>query len=455
MAIQEIVDLSAIADRPRGEPSATKTAMASLFADTFGQTDSASPSIGKKPKKAQARSRRKIWDLPAGRHCMLVGNCLSVAELRQLSRRLRIGAADMSDYTLHTLVVDRCASRCAVAEAVQRLLDQRHVHAIRRFAKAKDGEAVLELWRSALAEGDIAGALWAAWTHPDAGEYEGVVIYGELHMLSHQLVERERSERQRLSELELQNAHLRGEAAGLRQTLADVRQEGKRHVAELEERRAGHEMLTVRHEQYEIALERAKRIEIQNGALRERTETLSRRLAGLEQRNTELARRIADLSDQLACFHELERETAPIEVPQDFPADDVIGQLGGHLAGRRILCVGGRTGLIDRYRRIVEAGGGHFLHHDGGLEERGHRIDTIVANADAVVCQVGHVSHSAYWRIKSACKQRQLPCVFVKSGGVTSFARELGLLIDQKDDALPSVGRGMFLAAVGASTTTP
>lgn len=430
---------------PHSAPTAARKPLSSLIENAFGPAEPASVPASEKPARPQTQPRRKIWELPAGRHCMLVGNCLSVAELRQLSNRAGVGTADISDYALHTLVVERCGERSEIAEAVQRLLDQRHNRLVRQFARARGGEAVLALWRDALTDGDVAGALWAAWTHPDTGEYEGVVIYGELHMLSHQLVERERSVRQRVGDLERQNSHLRGEAAGLRRVLADARQEGKQRIAELEERLAGHELLAARQAQDGVALERAKKIEIQNGALRERNDMLRRRLAELEQLSAEYEKRIAGLAKELASAHEAKRSEAvsASEVLQDFRADELVGQL----AGRRILCIGGRTGLVDHYRRLVEAGGGHFLHHDGGQEESEHRIDAIVAVADAVVCQVSHVSHAAYWRIKHVCKQRKLPCVFLKSGGVTTFARNLaGLLAEQQGGVFPPSARGRFLA---------
>jgi hypothetical protein len=433
----------------RNGPSARQKPLASLFGSAFDPSKPAPPPEAHAPAKSRPRPRQKIWNLPAGRHCMLVGNCLSLTELRQLAKRTGVGSADMSDYTLHTIVVEQCAERSKLAEAVQRLLDQRHAHMLRQFAKARNGEAVLAHWRDALANGDIAGALWAAWTHPDIGEYESVIIYGELHMLSHQLVERERSERQRVSELERQTIVLRNEAAVSKQELADARLDAKRHVAALEKRLAGHEFSTTRHAQDEIALERAKKIDIQNGALRARNEALSRRLAELEQTNADYARRLAELTGKIDGIREPKPSTAPVEPTQDSRAEEIIGHLGSRLSGRRILCIGGRTGMVDRYRRLVEAGGGHFLHHDGGQEENEHRIDAIVTNADAVVCQVNHVSHSAYWRIKQACKQRQLPCVFVKSGGVTTFARNLEMLIGQNVCAASPARRGAFLAQQG------
>ena len=94
-----------------------------------------------------------------------------------------------------------------------------------------------------------------------------------------------------------------------------------------------------------------------------------------------------------------------------------------NLSGKCILCVGGRSGAVDAYRREVEQRGGSFLHHDGGLEESLHRIDSALAAADLVICQAGCISHNAYWRVKEQCKRTGKQCVFIKSSGVSSFGR--------------------------------
>jgi hypothetical protein len=106
-----------------------------------------------------------------------------------------------------------------------------------------------------------------------------------------------------------------------------------------------------------------------------------------------------------------------------------------------VLCIGGRTNLLDGYRRLVETQGGRFTHHDGGLEESLHRIDAAVATADAVICQSGCVSHAAYWRLKEACKKLDKPCIFVKSPGVGSFARGLAALTDESRTQTAQVAR--------------
>ncbi len=66
------------------------------------------------------------------------------------------------------------------------------------------------------------------------------------------------------------------------------------------------------------------------------------------------------------------------------------------------------------------------MHHDGGLEENLHRIDGALAAADIVICQVGCISHNAYWRVKELCKRTGKPCMFLRNSGLASFGRVVG-----------------------------
>lgn len=388
------------------------------------------------PPAAAGRRRKKVWELPTRWHCPLVGTCLPVAEMRRLAKRAGVDAAEMSDYTLHTVVVGHCGEHGDVAGRLQRLLDEHFAAAVARFSKAKGEAAVLALWREALAAGDVAGALWAAWSHADLGEDGGKDIYGDIHMLSHQMGASARADLRRLAALEQDNARLRDEAAALRLGLGEAQRQREREVANLERRLAEAEDRAVRLARNDVELAAARRAMAGYNTLKERAEALGRRAEALEERNAANARRATAAETELAeARTELAATAGALESALGL-CDGVAGAGGcgrscpaeAQLAGRCVLCIGGRTGSVDGYRRLVEASGGRFLHHDGGQEESLHRLDAIVAGADAVVCQAGCVSHAAYWRLKDACKKLGKPCVFLKSPGVTSFARGLAEL---------------------------
>lgn len=394
-----------------------------------------SPSLLPAPSAAPRR-RKKVDDLPGRWHCPLVGTCIPVSDLRRLARRAGLDEAEMSDYTLHTIVVGHCGENGGVARRLQRFLEERYAGAVARFGRVRGEAAVLALWREAMSGGEVAGALWAAWSHPDLGDDAGKEIYGDIHMLSHQVGAGVRADLRRLAGFEQENLRLRAEADALRQSLAEAQRERERDVAALGKRLAEAERRAAALARNELDVVAARRAAAAYDAAKERAAVLAQRAEALEERNAVSAERAAAFESELAEVRaELAATTGALEMALGL-CDGVSGPGGcgracaaeTQLAGRCVLCIGGRTGSVDGYRRLVEAGGGRFLHHDGGQEESLHRLDAIVAGADAVVCQSGCVSHAAYWRLKEACKKLGKPCVFVKSPGVTSFARGLALL---------------------------
>ena len=123
-------------------------------------------------------------------------------------------------------------------------------------------------------------------------------------------------------------------------------------------------------------------------------------------------------------------------LPPASPAEVLPSATSESLDGKCVLCVGGRSGAVGAYREAVERQGGRFLHHDGGLEESLHRIDSALAAADLVICQAGCISHNAYWRVKEQCKRTGKPCLFVKRSGVSSFGRVIADLCGEEPEAV-------------------
>ena len=374
--------------------------------------------------------RRKLWELPPRWHCPLLGTCLPLVEMRRLAARAGLDEPGLSDYMLHSRVVAQCATRSEIAELIQRQLDQRHQAVVRRYGKAGDVEVVLRLWREALAAGDVAGALWAAWSHPAMDEDEGNRVYADIHMLSHQVGARASVPQQKIAAAERDNVRLRNELAASTRATREQQQLAAdlgRRLGDAERRLADHARDAATLAQARAALEASAARELELDAL-------TQQIHALERTNVVLQSRLDERGEELDSLHaELATVNAALEALQDVlqdPASAAEGEDGEpsaleSLAGRNVVCVGGRTRLIDRYRRVVEASGGRFSHHDGGQEESLHRIDAIITGADIVLCQSGFVSHAAYWRIKESCKRRRLPCIFLKSAGVTTFVRSL------------------------------
>jgi hypothetical protein len=142
----------------------------------------------------------------------------------------------------------------------------------------------------------------------------------------------------------------------------------------------------------------------------------SHRSAEREARNRVLADELERTRRELeTASEELRALRAELCRPQACPRQC------GDLAGRRVLCVGGRTASVEQYRALVERWQGGFVHHDGGLEHNAKRLQSLLGSADAVICAVGHVSHGAYYTVKRFCKQHGKPCVLLKNSGLAAF----------------------------------
>jgi hypothetical protein len=408
-----------------------------LLDEAFAPADPAPASL---PFAAAPIARqRKLWRLPAHWLGRVIGASLSRTELRRLAEQADIGGSDLPDYTLHAVLVGLCARSTGAAELVGDFLDELHAAAIQRLASLDGADAVVGHWRESLADGNAADLLWAVLTHDALNDDERQLIYGEFHMLAHDAVRQAPTGRQRLLAAEKENARLREEAASLRQEAASAQRDRDQRIGAMATRIAELEQRALAAVQDTAVLDAARQASELNQILRERHRAMEQRLAVLEARNAELQRRNDLLESRPA-----DASVDPVALAESAPVCP-----GVRLAGRRVLCIGGLTRLTDRYRQLVEAGGGRFYHHDGGQEESMHRIDAMVANVDVVVCQAGCVSHNAYWLLKDACKRHGLPCVYLKSAGITSFARGLEVL---GDDVVPPPVTATASARAGRAT---
>lgn len=375
------------------------------------------------PVRAGGSRRRRLWEMPHRLHCPVIGVCFACDELRALMKKVMRFPADTSDYVLHTTAVGASERRGPAAELLHRTLEQRYRLVVKSLSSAKTTAALREAWQQACVEGSrVPAVLWACWTHPaldDALEQE---IYGDIHMLQHQLGSGTRADLRALHAQREENARLKKqceyamaaldlcrsekaaalqdsarEAAALRADLAAERASRERLAAELSELQADFPHLR----DAQALMRRLASVEIQAEAARQRAASLEREVTRLR----EFARYAEETIEALGQDGQ--------SLPEDLPERD--------LSGKRVLCVGGRSGSVGSYREVVEQSGGLFLHHDGGLEESLHRIDNVVAAADIVICQAGCISHNAYWRVKEHCKRTGKRCVFVKGAGVSSF----------------------------------
>lgn len=374
--------------------------------------------------------RRKLWEIPHKFHCPVIGVCFDCDELRHLMNKVMHLPKGASDFLLHTTAVGNCEERSRLAEVLQKTLEKRYQLIVRQYASIKTVEDLRTAWRTACKENrNIPAALWACWTHPASTEPLEQEIYADIHMLQHQLGSHARTDQNAMKALQAENAELHRR---LEVSLAETEEQRQRkaaHATETAQLIAQLRAELVAKEAWAINVARA------SNALREAMpdlesqQRLSQRLAEAEARARESRLQAEDLAREVGRLRDFAKY-AEETIDSLSREDDALAAVPeSQLSGKSVLCVGGRSGALGSYREVVEQSGGRFMHHDGGLEESMHRIDSAVAAADIVICQAGCISHNAYWRVKEQCKRTGKPCMFVKNSGVSSFGRvvtELG-----------------------------
>ena len=171
---------------------------------------------------AQPARRSKIWELADTLHCSIIGTCLSNAELRHALARLGVNGIEAADdHELHVVGVMLAGRRDAGAKMLQRALDRRHALAIKQYAKAKDEDALRQLWDVSMRSGDIPGAYWALLSHAAATETIVKKAFQDVHMLSHLVGAANRADIRRLRELEAEKGALTEKLHRQQQQLRD------------------------------------------------------------------------------------------------------------------------------------------------------------------------------------------------------------------------------------------
>ncbi|MEW5968102.1 MAG: DUF2325 domain-containing protein [Pseudomonadota bacterium] len=411
-------------------------------ARNIAKTPQPDPSI-----RVQPARRRKLWELEEKLHCPVIGTCISLDELKKVARKEGFSGRGFDAYRLHVEAVSASCTRNSASEMMHKLLERKFARWIKLFDQAKSDAAVCSLWQEHLAHGQVAGPMWAALTHKAASQETVDKVYGDMHMLSHQVGAGLAADARRLEYLEHEVNRLGREA----------RENAYRTNQMLTERATRIRYLETENQRHELVLREMPELKARAAALESGQEMvdLRRRLLLLETANARLEEALqkaqprAGLLEELAADNSrLKKEVASLSAEQDMmerlmlsdvpgkPSDHAAccgecGRYENQLQGRCILCVGGRVTLLPQYRELAERLGVRLIHHDGGQEEAMSRLPDLLAASDAVICPTDCVSHTAYYQLKRHCKAHGKPCVLTKSG-IAGFAAALTRLADGK-----------------------
>ena len=391
--------------------------------------------------------KRRLWE-QGDLHCSIIGTCLSLDELKRLARQLDVELTPgLSEYMIHGAFVGMSRQNGPHAKAIEKLLNRKYSGVIRRFARARDDDALRALWREALDQGNIPGPYWALLSNPHASQALRARAFGEVHMLSHLVGASNRADIKRLRQLE-------GECAALRESHAHMRARNRRRIRALErDNKAKKKKIWSMAKELETQRQNAKTLapdtlRAENDALRQALATQAGHISALELTNAELERQAVnherraqrlrqevDSKDAEVRFLEtqLSRLSRRAECVVGACGCDKVGTdqcPGPALCGKRILYVGGRTNLVHHYRDMVERLGGEFRHHDGGVEESSKRLPNLVSGVDTVVCPLDCVSHDACSKVKTLCRSGLKELKLLPSSGLSSLAQCLEELLD-------------------------
>lgn len=393
----------------------------------YARPDSGQSPDGAVPAAPERRgsARRKLWELGGHAPCPVTGVCLRLPALLKLARKAGLDVAGLSEYETHIAVVSECRRRTVLAELVQRDLDARYELCVLKSLKLKTTEALAQWWDQSCTGMDWAGVFWAVLTHPRCTPELEFAVLGQVHMLQHQVGMAARVDQTRLHSLVHDNQRLGDELVLAQQRLQAA-------ALELAQLKAQHDTERVRLRGELIRAHTGQaQAQAQCDDLKRQTPDLPlrQRLAQdnrqLTLHNQQLRRALSRVNNAAPATPEWLAPTvaapsptsgAPLPVPQD---------AGWVIHDRSVLCVGGRTRVIPVYRELIEDKGARFLHHDGGEEDKAGQLGPMLQSADLVICQVGCISHSAYWRVKEHCKRHGKPCLFVETPSRSAMERAL------------------------------
>lgn len=316
-----------------------------------------------------------------------------------------------------------------------------------RFNRLRGDADVLALWKWHLERGEVAGPMWAVLTQKAASRETRNVVYADVHMLSHQVGAGQAADLRRLEHLQRDHAVLQAAHAALKEAETETTCANQDLGRELKDARMA---LQARSEEAQSLRQRLDIFESGEAmvamgrrlflaqAQAARTTELEVRLKALEQKlgqlRAERVRLARELDEASAERDALERLWVGDAKPRDASCSGACDQCDRRLQGRCVLCVGGRTPLLPKYRLLAERLGVRLIHHDGGREEALARLPELPNASDAVICPTDCVGHLAYYQLKKHCKQSGKTCVLARSFGVAGFAAALARLAEGRAD---------------------
>ena len=394
-------------------------------------------------KQQIKQNRAKLWELDHNYHCAIIGTCLTMDEVRKLLRSFRINIDNDCSYEIHTTIVTLISFKDYPSKKVQNYLDKKFKIALQKTRKM-DADELKEEWKRVLNNGELIATFWAVMSHPCTSEKMKKYFYGDIHMLSHMSGASNRADLKRLKLLEQSekefNAETQSQLTKYQKSQAEniglqtkIQQQTEKNNDLVNQVAA----LTNVNEQL-MVLENVKQCKQLNlkieklnnkiGFQESEIDVHQKKINQLDKVVAKLNRQESNYQKEMAIYKN-EIEHLQYQLSQHQREDECNFKEQG-LCGQCILYVGGKSNMIPRYRELVEARAGDFLHHDGGHEKNTQDLSDSLNRADLVVFPSNCISHDAYWKIKRTCKKQQKPYKYLKGPGLHSLSNMLDKIVE-------------------------
>jgi len=369
---------------------------------------------------------KKLWELPKTYHCPVIGTCLDVDELCKLARQARLDIEGLTDYELHSYFVGCADTPQTLGKLINKYLMRKYASTLKRFNQTKTLDELEALWEHAWQRGDIAAAFWSILIHPNTTMALQQRVYGEVHMLSHQVGALQRTDLRKMHELTDTCNDLQQELKSTRCTLNQREQTIQQLEKQLKQ--AQYAQPTQQHDSLSDPIaaltQQLQQMEKQQDKVLAQLNAYEQRYAALQE-NLQAVQ--AELEAEQNEKQQLEIELQELLLCQqgEAEADAADNEYALDLNGQCILYVGGRNKLKPHLRSIVEQRGGRFIHHDGGLHNKVQHLEQLLCQADAVFCPLNCISHNACNKVKQFCKKHEKPMVFLQRESLAAFSKRL------------------------------
>lgn len=370
---------------------------------------------------------KNLWEVDSHLMCPLIGGCLTIEEHRRVLNKAGCSTKRKRPYQLHNMIMSHLNEKNRISLKVDNYLKYKYRKEVPALKDISEKE-FMNICNDSLQSGNIEAIYYMAAVRNGLSSTAIEQIFGDVHMINHINLNEVSKVKMQLTMYEKTNIKLAGlfqeqkkknismkkEVSKLKGSIADLdnlnRVLKKRASSNNKEE---NEILRLRTSKYELN----KRI----NQLEEKITRLSNENRKLERQKRKLEIKTYDLKSlnhQLNCdLRDLHNKSSLAD------NEDICSSVcpASKFCPGRILVVGGRTRMKQRYKNLIESHGGEFEYHDGCVKGGRQDLENRVKRCDMVLCTVNCNSHGACESVKKYCQRHGKSFKMLPSSSLSSI----------------------------------